>query len=103
MGKSHLPTLQDRGQMTCPPYKSPPMAIISTAGSPVPVRGISSLNPPLAKRGQGGFADQLDAILSDPSEIERMRAASHERHGAMFTWEKVLGEYEGVLAGRQAG
>jgi len=27
-----------------------------------------------------------------------MRAASRERHGAMFTWERVLGEYEGLLA-----
>jgi hypothetical protein len=26
-----------------------------------------------------------------------MRAASRERHAAMFTWEKVLGEYEGLL------
>jgi len=26
-----------------------------------------------------------------------MRAASRERHGAMFTWEKVLGEYEELL------
>ena len=40
---------------------------------------------------------QLDAVLSDRSEIERMRAASRERHGAMFTWERVLGEYEGLL------
>jgi glycosyltransferase involved in cell wall biosynthesis len=44
----------------------------------------------------------LDAILSDTSEIERMRAASRERHGAMFTWERVLGEYEGLL-GRWVG
>jgi hypothetical protein len=26
-----------------------------------------------------------------------MREASRERHAAMFTWEKVLGEYEGLL------
>jgi glycosyltransferase involved in cell wall biosynthesis len=40
----------------------------------------------------------LDAILSDPAEIERMRVASRERHAAMFTWERVLGEYEGLLS-----
>jgi len=54
-------------------------------------------------KGAGGFADQLGAVLSDPAEIERMRAASRERHVAMFTWEKVLGEYEGLLAGWLAG
>jgi glycosyltransferase involved in cell wall biosynthesis len=43
------------------------------------------------------------AILSDPSEIERMRAASRERHGAMFTWENVLGEYEGLLESGSRG
>jgi glycosyltransferase involved in cell wall biosynthesis len=52
----------------------------------------------LAKGGRGGFSDQLDAILSDRSEIERMRAASRERHAAMFTWGKVLGEYEDLLS-----
>jgi len=31
-----------------------------------------------------------------------MRAASRERHAAMFTWENVLGEYEGLL-GRWVG
>jgi len=39
-------------------------------------------------------------ILSDPAEIERMRAVSRERHAAMFTWERVLGEYERLLATR---
>jgi len=47
--------------------------------------------------GEQQCADQLDAILSDPAEIERMRAASRERHAAMFTWERVLGECEGLL------
>jgi hypothetical protein len=42
-------------------------------------------------------------ILSDPSEIEHMRAASRERHGAMFTWEKVLGEHEGLLEAGSRG
>jgi glycosyltransferase involved in cell wall biosynthesis len=71
-------------------------------GWPVPVRGISRV-PPFSKGGQGGFADQLDAILSDTAEIARMRAASRERHAAMFTWERVLGECEGLLGRWQAG
>jgi len=32
-----------------------------------------------------------------------MRAASRERHAAMFTWERVLGEYEGLLGRWLAG
>jgi hypothetical protein len=59
--------------------------------------------PPFGPGGQGGFADQFDAILSDPSGIKRMRAASRERHGAMFTWEKVLGEHEGLLEAGSRG
>jgi len=46
-------------------------------------------------------ADQLDAIFSSPAVIERMRQASRERHAAMFTWERVLGEYEELLVGWQ--
>lgn len=42
-------------------------------------------------------ADQLDALLGDPAELGRMSEASLERHGAMFTWEKVLAEYEELL------
>lgn len=39
-------------------------------------------------------ASQLDAVLTNTKEIERMREASRQRHEAMFTWEKVLHEYE---------
>ena len=53
--------------------------------------------------GEEECAAQLDAVLSDRSEIERMRAASRERHGAVFTWERVLGEYEVLLGRWQAG
>lgn len=42
-------------------------------------------------------AEQFDAILSDPAEIERMRKASHARHAAAFTWDKVLKDYEDLL------
>jgi hypothetical protein len=41
----------------------------------------------------------FDALLGDAAELARMSRASRERHGAMFTWEKVLAEYEGLLAG----
>jgi len=37
------------------------------------------------------------------AELERMRSASGERHAAMFTWERVLGEYEGVLESGSRG
>jgi len=44
------------------------------------------------------------AAPTEPSEREACsRAASRERHGAMFTWERVLGEYEGLLAGWLTG
>lgn len=39
-------------------------------------------------------ASQLDAVLANTEEVERMREASRQRHAAMFTWEKVLHEYE---------
>lgn len=42
-------------------------------------------------------SDQLDAILSKPAELARMRQVSHERHAAVFTWEKIHGEYETLL------
>jgi hypothetical protein len=42
-------------------------------------------------------------ILSDPSEIEHMRAASRERHAAMFTWERVLGGMRGCWPGGWQG
>lgn len=43
-------------------------------------------------------AEQFDAIFSDPAQIESMRQASRERHAATFTWERVHGEYEKLLA-----
>lgn len=45
-------------------------------------------------------ADQFDAILPNRVEIERMREASRVRHGEIFTWEKVLGDYEKLLQRR---
>jgi len=53
--------------------------------------------------GEEECAAQLDAVLSDRSELERMRSASRERHAAMFTWERVLGEYEGLLESGSRG
>lgn len=31
--------------------------------------------------------------------LARLRAAARARHAEAFTWEKVLGEYEALLAG----
>lgn len=46
--------------------------------------------PPLGKGGEEGAGS--GELLS------RLRAASRARHGEAFTWERVLGEYEGLLA-----
>jgi len=43
-------------------------------------------------------ADRLVALLGDSAKLGRMSEASLERHGAMFAWEKVLAEYEVLLA-----
>jgi glycosyltransferase involved in cell wall biosynthesis len=43
-------------------------------------------------------AARLDALIGNTAELGRMNEASRERHHAMFTWEKVLAEYEVLLA-----
>lgn len=40
---------------------------------------------------------QLDALLGNRPLLARMRQASTIRHRQMFTWEKVLSEYEQLL------
>ncbi len=51
------------------------------------------------------FRDEADCevlinkLLSDESELARMREASRSRHEAEFTWDKVLGRYELLLSG----
>ncbi|MBX9790326.1 MAG: DUF1972 domain-containing protein [Pirellulales bacterium] len=50
------------------------------------------------------FADEdacaraLDALLDDASRLARMSSTSRARHAEAFTWERVLGEYEALLA-----
>jgi glycosyltransferase involved in cell wall biosynthesis len=41
----------------------------------------------------------FDGLLGDAAELARMSQSSRERHGTMFTWEKVLAEYEKLLVG----
>jgi glycosyltransferase involved in cell wall biosynthesis len=42
-------------------------------------------------------AEQFDVLLNDQTNLVQMRLASIKRHEAMFTWKKVLGEYEELL------
>jgi glycosyltransferase involved in cell wall biosynthesis len=43
-------------------------------------------------------ASRLDNLLDDEARLERMRAASRERHAQEFTWSRILGRYEELLA-----
>lgn len=43
-------------------------------------------------------AEILDRLLDDPAELARMSAASFARYRKEFTWTKVAGEYEALLA-----
>ena len=49
-------------------------------------------------RGEAECAARFDALIGDAAGLEKMRQVSRERHEALFTWEKVLAEYEGLLA-----
>lgn len=42
-------------------------------------------------------AERLDEMLADGGMLERMGRASRERFGALFTWDDVLAQYEGLL------
>ena len=42
-------------------------------------------------------ARELDRLLDDDNEINRMRAASRQRFQEAFTWDQVLGQYEKLL------
>ena len=42
-------------------------------------------------------ASQLDKLLDDDAELERMRVASRARFHEAFTWENILGQYERLL------
>ena len=43
-------------------------------------------------------AQQFDRLLTDKDVLTHMKKASQQRHEERFTWEKVLGEYESLLA-----
>ncbi len=55
--------------------------------------------------GDGGcyFSDragcdaQLDRLLNDDAQLDRMRSAARARHAERFTWNQVLGEYDALL------
>jgi glycosyltransferase involved in cell wall biosynthesis len=57
----------------------------------------------VAKNGACYFKDekdltfQLERVINDFSLLESMAAASRIRHEQVFTWKKVLGEYETLL------
>lgn len=42
-------------------------------------------------------ARELDLLLADDAEIDRLRAAGRRRFREEFTWDNVLGQYERVL------
>ncbi len=47
---------------------------------------------------EDGCAALLDELLDDAAALGVMARAGRARHEAAFTWEKVLGEYEELLA-----
>lgn len=49
--------------------------------------------------GEDGCAQQIEALLCDPGQVEQLQAASRARHAAEFTWDKILGDYERLLLG----
>ena len=40
----------------------------------------------------------IDVLLDDANRLHQMSDASRARHAAAFTWERVLGQYEALLA-----
>jgi glycosyltransferase involved in cell wall biosynthesis len=48
--------------------------------------------------GEQECAQQFDTLLADRDLLARMKHASQQRHEERFTWERVLGEYESLLA-----
>lgn len=50
-------------------------------------------------RNEQECAAQFDMLLADTADLEGMRRASRKRHAEMFTWDKVLKDYETLLKG----
>lgn len=48
--------------------------------------------------GEDGCASALDALLGDQPRLAAMGAASARRHQEAFTWERILADYETLLA-----
>lgn len=48
--------------------------------------------------GAKAFANVLDDLQNNPQALQAMRAASRQRFEAEFTWARILGEYEELLA-----
>lgn len=44
------------------------------------------------------FSERLDTLLSNEQKLAEMRVAAKTRFAEEFTWPKVLGEYEAMLA-----
>ena len=49
-------------------------------------------------RGADAFAGALAELLQQPAAFESMRRASRQRFEEQFTWDRILGEYESLLA-----
>lgn len=49
------------------------------------------------------FAEQLTALLADPSHLQELSANSKVRFQQEFTWPHVLAQYESLLAGYLPG
>ncbi len=49
-------------------------------------------------RGVEDLAGHFDRLLGDDVTLRAMAAASRERHAAEFTWPRVAGQYETLLA-----
>ncbi|NMG47277.1 DUF1972 domain-containing protein [Azoarcus communis] len=47
--------------------------------------------------GADGAAAAFDRLLDNDASLSEMRQFSRARHAEMFTWEQILGEYEGLL------
>lgn len=48
-------------------------------------------------RGADAFAGALTQLLQQPAAFASMRRASRQRFEEQFTWNRILGEYEGLL------
>lgn len=78
------------------------------AGSPVLAHD-NRFNRWVAGSDSSYFADEaqcahaFEALLGDANALARMAQASTERHASMFTWDKVLAQYEDLLSAWHSG